>query len=109
MANELMDIDQLDFEEEEFQEPSHTAEEEIFGAQSNFTKDWVGENYHPENNSGDNNTEEKTDDNFQNGEDEDIISYLLREKGIKDPSQIKFEGENGELETRDWNSLSLEE
>lgn len=109
MANELMDIDQLDFEEEEFQEPSHTAEEEIFGAQSNFTKDWVGENYHPENNSGDNNTEEKTDDDFQNGEDEDIISYLLKEKGIKDPSQIKFEGENGELETRDWNSLSLEE
>lgn len=109
MANELMDIDQLDFEEEEFQEPSHTAEEEIFGAQSNFTKDWVGENYHPENNSGDNNTEEETDDDFQNGEDEDIISYLLKEKGIKDPSQIKFEGENGELETRDWNSLSLEE
>ena len=109
MANELMDIDQLDFEEEEFQEPSHTAEEEIFGAQSNFTKDWVGENYHPENNSGDNNTEEKTDDDFQNGEEEDIISYLLKEKGIKDPSQIKFEGENGELETRDWNSLSLEE
>ena len=109
MANELMDIDQLDFEEEEFQEPSHTAEEEIFGAQSNFTKDWVGENYHPENNSGDNNTEEKTDDDFQNGEEEDIISYLLKEKGIKDPSQIKFEGENGELETRDWNYLSLEE
>lgn len=109
MANELMDIDQLDFEEEEFQEQPHTAEEEIFGAQSNFTKDWVGENYHPENNSGDNNTEEKTDDDFQNGEDEDIISYLLKEKGIKDPSQIKFEGENGELETRDWNSLSLEE
>lgn len=109
MANELMDIDQLDFEEEEFQEPSHTAEEEIFGAQSNFTKDWVGENYHPENNSGDNNTEGETDDDFQNGEEEDIISYLLKEKGIKDPSQIKFEGENGELETRDWNSLSLEE
>lgn len=109
MANELMDIDQLDFEEEEFQEQPHTAEEEIFGAQSNFTKDWVGENYHPENNSGDNNTEEETDDDFQNGEEEDIISYLLKEKGIKDPSQIKFEGENGELETRDWNSLSLEE
>lgn len=109
MANELMDIDQLDFEEEEFQEQPHTAEEEIFGAQSNFTKDWVGENYHPENNSGGNNTEEETDDDFQNGEEEDIISYLLKEKGIKDPSQIKFEGENGELETRDWNSLSLEE
>ena len=109
MNDELMNIDQLDFEEEEFQEQPQTAEEEIFGAQSNFTKDWIGENYHPENNSGGNNTEEETDDNFQNGEDEDIISYLLREKGIKDPSQIKFEGENGELETRDWNSLSLEE
>jgi hypothetical protein len=34
---------------------------------------------------------------------------MLKQKGIKDPSQIKFEGENGELETRDWNSLSLEE
>ena len=109
MNDELMNIDQLDFEEEELQDQPQTAEEEIFGAQSNFTKDWIGENYHPENNSGGNNTEEETDDNFQNGEDEDIISYLLREKGIKDPSQIKFEGENGELETRDWNSLSLEE
>lgn len=109
MNDELMNIDQLDFEEEESQDQPQTAEEEIFGAQSNFTKDWIGENYHPENNSGGNNTEEETDDDFQNGEDEDIISYLLREKGIKDPSQIKFEGENGELETRDWNSLSLEE
>ena len=109
MNDELMNIDQLDFEEEELQDQPQTAEEEIFGAQSNFTKDWIGENYHPENNSGGNNTEEETDDDFQNGEDEDIISYLLREKGIKDPSQIKFEGENGELETRDWNSLSLEE
>jgi hypothetical protein len=69
----------------------------------------MGENYHPENSSDDNNTGKETDDNFQKEEDEDIISYLLREKGIKDPSQIKFEGENGELETRDWNSLSLEE
>jgi hypothetical protein len=40
---------------------------------------------------------------------EDILTYLLKEKGIKDPSQIKFEGENGEIETRDWNDLSLEE
>ena len=109
MDDELMNIDQLDFEEEEFQEQPQTAEEEIFGAQSNFTKDWMGGDYHSSNNSDDNTQEEDDTNDHKSGEEEDIISYLLKEKGIKDPSQIKFEGENGELETRNWNDLSLEE
>ena len=109
MNDELMNIDQLDFDEEEFQEQPQTAEEEIFGAQSNFTKDWMGGDYHSTNSSDDDTQEEDNTNNHESGEEEDILSYLLREKGIKDPSQIKFEGENGELETRDWNDLSLEE
>ena len=65
-------------------------------------------NYHKPEDTG--NSEQEVDDNNTNKEENtDIITYLLNQKGIKDPSQIKFEGENGELETRDWNSLSLEE
>ena len=109
MANELMDIDQLDFEEQEFEEQPKSAEEEIFGAQSNFTKDWMGENYHGEDNSDDNYSDDTDKSEQYENEKEDVLTYMLREKGIKDPNQIKFEGENGELETRDWNSLSLEE
>lgn len=109
MDDELMNIDQLDFDEEEFQEQPQTAEEEIFGAQSNFTKDWMGGDYHSDNNSDDNQPDE-VDSNDSNSEvSDDIISYLLKERGIKDPSQIKFEGENGQLQTRDWNDLTLEE
>ena len=109
MANELMDINQLDFEEEEFQEQPQTPEEEMFGAQSNFTKDWMGEDYHSDDNSEDNNSQVEDEHSYNSEKDENILSYLLREKGIKDPNHIKFEGENGELETRDWNSLTLEE
>ena len=108
MENELMDIDQLDFEEEGMQEQPYSAEEENFGTESNFTKDWMDGNYHKPEDTG--NSEQEVDDNNTNKEEStDIITYLLNQKGIKDPSQIKFEGENGELETRDWNSLSLEE
>lgn len=109
MNDELMNIDQLDFDEEEFQEQPQTAEEEIFGAQSNFTKDWMGGDYHSTSSSDDDTQEEDDTNHHESGEEEDILSYLLRERGIKDPSQIKFEGENGELETRNWNDLSLEE
>ena len=109
MNDELMNIDQLDFDEEEFQEQPQTAEEEIFGAQSNFTKDWMGGDYHSTSSSDDDTQEEDDTNHHESGEEEDIVSYLLKERGIKDPSQIKFEGENGELETRNWNDLSLEE
>ena len=42
------------------------------------------------------------------GED-DIITTLLKEKGIKDSSKIKFEGDDGNTEERDWKDLSREE
>ena len=45
-----------------------------------------------------------------NGEGEDdIIVTLLKEKGIKDSSKIKFEGDNGSTEERAWKDLSREE
>ena len=42
------------------------------------------------------------------GED-DIITTLLKEKGIKDSSKIKFEGDDGNTEERAWKDLSKEE
>lgn len=53
---------------------------------------------------------EKPESNAVSGETEDdIITELLREKGIQDPTKIKFEGENEETEERSWNTLTREE
>lgn len=41
--------------------------------------------------------------------EEDIVISLLHNRGISDPSKIKFEGEDGELVERDWSELSREE
>jgi hypothetical protein len=38
-----------------------------------------------------------------------LITYILRSKGISDPTKIKFEGDNGELEELNFNDLSIEE
>ncbi len=45
-------------------------------------------------------------DNPPPPEDKDIITLLLEERSIKDPSKIKFEDEEGNIQERDWNSLS---
>lgn len=42
-------------------------------------------------------------------EEEDIITLLLREKNIGDPTKIKFEDEEGNIQERDWNTLTKEE
>lgn len=42
-------------------------------------------------------------------EEDDLITYMLKSKGITDPSKIKFEGENGEIEELNFNDLSREE
>lgn len=44
------------------------------------------------------------DDNSQN--DDDFINTLLRSRGIKNPSQILWENEDGQQEFRNWNELS---
>lgn len=45
----------------------------------------------------------------EGGDEEDIISALLKKQGIDDPTKIKFEGENNEIEERSWDDLSYEE
>lgn len=39
----------------------------------------------------------------------DIIKSLLKDRGISDPSKIKFEQEDGTLVDRSWSDLSLDE
>ena len=39
----------------------------------------------------------------------DIITELLRDRGIEDSNKIKFEGEDGIITERSWNDLSPEE
>lgn len=41
--------------------------------------------------------------------EEDIIISLLKSKGIEDPSKLKFENDEGEIEEVNWESLSSEE
>lgn len=41
--------------------------------------------------------------------DDTFMLDFLKSKGIEDPSKIKFEDEQGNIQERDWNSLSREE
>lgn len=52
---------------------------------------------------------EEPEEPSNEGNEGDLISYILRSKGISDPTKIKFEGDNGELEELNFNDLSLEE
>ena len=58
-------------------------------------------------------TEEVVEDSEQESrntdEQEDFIATLLKSKGIEDKSKIKFEDEEGNMEEKDWNTLSNEE
>ena len=43
------------------------------------------------------------------GDEDDIITMLLKSRNIEDPTKIKFEDEEGNIQERDWNSLTKEE
>ena len=76
------ELSNLDFnDEDEYQEQEYYQEEETSPAQ-----------------------EEQVEE-----EGPDVITQLLLDKGIEDPTRIKFAGENDELEERNWNDLSAEE
>lgn len=47
--------------------------------------------------------------NEPNEEEEDVLDTLLKQRGIQDRTKIKFENEDGEIEDRDWDSLSNQE
>lgn len=42
-------------------------------------------------------------------QEDDIINSMLKQIGISDPSKIKFENDEGEIEEVSWDSLSAEE
>lgn len=92
-------IDELDFEDD-FELESQTEENE-----EDLEKPWI--NYSSQETQASETSEEEPPSNTT--EEDDLITYMLRSKGISDPSKIKFEGENGEIEELDWNSLSREE
>lgn len=52
---------------------------------------------------------EQTPDVEKETNSDPFISELLKSKGIEDPTKIKFENENGEIEEVDWNSLELQD
>lgn len=71
-----------------------------------------------------NNVEQETHQEQTNVEDEqqnnnsttdnqdqeiDVTASLLKQKGIDDPSKIKFEDDNGQIVDRDWKDLTKEE
>lgn len=45
----------------------------------------------------------------QNDSEDDFLSDFLKTRGIDDISKIKFEDESGNIEEKDWNSLTKEE
>ena len=53
--------------------------------------------------------QEQTTYTEQNDSEEDFLSDFLRTRGIDDISKIKFEDESGNIEEKDWNSLTKEE
>ena len=74
----------LDFDDDQYEEE----------AQETPTPDWEGEDGTPE-------EEQQTEDTW--------LSMLLRDKGIQDPTKIKFADDEDNIQERDWNSLSDEE
>lgn len=42
-------------------------------------------------------------------DDFDVVTELLKSKGINDPSKIKFENDAGEVEERNWDNLTARE
>lgn len=67
--------------------------------------DDVIEDYEPQQELGDESQEQQQEDSS----DESLISNILRNQGIDDLSRIKFEDEEGNIQERSWNQLTLEE
>ena len=94
-------INDLDFMEPEVDDEGHVT--------GNYTeageeKPWVEEGpQYTDYNSGEQDSSNQEEEGF------DLLTELLKSKGISDPSRIKFADENDEIQERDWNSLTPEE
>lgn len=98
-------INELDFEEDDFgivspQEPQN--QQLPLDADGEEIKPWLENNFDGDSTIVNPQSEPKDSE-------EDIITLLLREKNIGDPTKIKFEDSEGNIQERDWNSLTTEE
>lgn len=91
------DLSNLDFEDE--LDDGYQDIEQPFDPES-YVKPYMGHNGEPE--------EPLEDVNLGPATEEDLITSLLKAKGIKD-NIIKFENEDGTIEETDFNSLTREE
>ena len=110
MANTVLDV--YDEENEEFDNPQDIIENKFIQEEVAKTL----ENNHTEKEEDEEEIDENgnivykkdVDNDSENKEDTDVITSILKSRNI-DPSAIKIENENGEIEEVDFYSLSLEE
>lgn len=94
-------INDLDFEDDELDS----------GSQTQPTGYESGEGFEdkPYMDGSELNYPEPTQSADSSSSEEDLISQLLQRQGIKDKNSIKFENEDGSMESRSWDDLSAEE
>jgi len=101
MENGVIGIDELDFDDEVLDQNSTETQENPDEQESHWVDYSQGENYQ--------------DPSYQSAEEpsgsepDDLIANLLRQQGIRNPDEIKFEDDNGQIVNRRWSDLTQEE
>lgn len=102
--NDELTLANLDIEDPELEDGELSPEEQNFGTVDE-PKEWLDNGYM-------NPSPEPTPDNNQGGQEEeglDVLTALLNQKGISDPSKIKFADDEGNIQERSWDDLTAEE
>jgi hypothetical protein len=102
-------IEDLDFNEEDYgiaQEPSNPNGYVPDYESLEPEKPWMGDENQPQPANG---TKPEPAAAQEPVQEDDIIISMLKQIGISDPSKIKFENDEGEIEEVSWDSLSAEE
>lgn len=103
------EIEDLDFNEEDYgiaQEPSNPNGYVPDYESLEPEKPWMGDENQPQPADG---TKPEPAAAQEPVQEDDIIISMLKQIGISDPSKIKFENDEGEIEEVSWDSLSAEE
>ena len=102
-------IEDLDFNEKDYgiaQEPSNPNGYVPDYESLEPEKPWMGDENQPQPADG---TKPEPAAAQEPVQEDDIIISMLKQIGISDPSKIKFENDEGEIEEVSWDSLSAEE
>lgn len=102
-------IEDLDFNKEDYgiaQEPSNPNGYVPDYESLEPEKPWMGDENQPQPADG---TKPEPAAAQEPVQEDDIIISMLKQIGISDPSKIKFENDEGEIEEVSWDSLSAEE